>query len=399
MGGVGVGEMQGNPDITSGIPEVALLIPEEWWPYISAILVLAIIISNISNAFSALFSFFGSVFKSIRKIWRKPPQPPVIEPSDERVRVLRAVWLRDRRPEIVAPRPSNRNGIPIVSLINMKGGVGKTTVAANLGAYFIDQGKRVLFIDFDYQGTLSLMAANADRRDRLNSNSYQLLYSRSEAPPQPHILNRNLGQTGLFAAHYLLFRDEMELFANWAADRAGFDIRYALSEHLGTDAFQDRWDIVLIDCGPRFTTSTINALCASTHVLVPTILDEASAQAVGYLSREVEDHRSELFPNLRLLGVVPTMVARDPKNRMEPTFSPEEKEQLEEVRDRVRQTWGSEALVLEHGRVPRRADISTAAERIAYFQGNNDAKRIFGRLGGIIEGKLADEGFAFEKQS
>ena len=185
----------------------------------------------------------------------------------------------------------------------------------------------------------------------------------------------------------------MELFANWAADNTEYDIRFALKKILHSDECASDWDVVIIDCGPRFTTSTINALCSSTHVVIPAILDEPSAQAVGYLSKEFADHRAELFPNLKLLGVIPTMVAQDPPNRRHPRFNDIEEEQLIEIEEKVLETWGQGGFVLKDARIPRRVPISRNADKVAYMV-NEEAKRVFGRAANILLKRLKDEGFS-----
>lgn len=363
-------------------------VPSELWVQLSFFLAglfgIAVIIGRITTAVTGLHTVFTKMF-------RKKKPPPEVRPSP--TRVLRAVWLRDRSIKNVSvPTPLSKS-IPIISFLNMKGGVGKTTLAANIGAHLTKKGARVLYIDFDYQGTLSLMVASTANRDRLENNSYKLLQDTTynEIKRSIHRFD-DLPNVGLFAAHYVLFRDEMELFANWAANIGDYDIRFALKKILHTPDCASDWDAVIIDCGPRFTTSTINALCASTHIVIPAILDEPSAQAVGYLSKEFRDHKSELFPELQLLGVIPTLIAQDPAGRKSPKFNDLELEQLEAVEDAIAETWGEGNFVLRSARIPRRVPISKNADKIAYTA-DKEAKRVFGRAAEILLKRLNDEGF------
>lgn len=364
-------------------------IPSELWVQISFMLAgfygIVVFIGRITNAVIGVQAF-------IEKFLRKKDKLTEIKPDP--ARVLRAVWLRDRvAANTQAPKPSNSK-IPIVSFLNMKGGVGKTTIAANVGAHLASKGARVLYIDFDYQGTLSLMVASTASCDRLENNSYKLLQdvTYEQIKSSTHRFE-SLPNIGLFAAHYVLFRDEMELFANWAANNAEYDIRFALKKILHSEACSADWDVVIIDCGPRFTTSTINALCGSTHIVIPAILDEPSAQAVGYLSKEFSDHKAELFPDLRLLGVIPTMIAQDPPKRRHPRFNDLEQEQLEDIRGKIFETWGEGDYVLADARIPRRVPISRNADKIAYTV-NEEAKRVFGRSADILLERLKNEGFS-----
>ncbi|MEO0549973.1 MAG: ParA family protein [Pseudomonadota bacterium] len=358
-------------------------VPQELW------LQLFVVLSLIVGALSVLGRATSAIM-GLRTIFRN------LTGSKEdraKARVLRAVWLRDRSIWNRIRFRRSTAQIPIISFLNMKGGVGKTTLSANIGAHLSAKGARVLFVDFDYQGTLSLMVASTANRDRLPNNAYELLQNNSYKDVSQSVHKfKKLPRIGLFAAHYLLFRDEMELFANWAANNSSFDIRFALQKILHSRACAEDWDVVIVDCGPRFTTSTINALCASTHIVIPTILDEPSAQAVGYLSKEFEDHKQELFPDLNLLGVIPTLVAQDPPHADIPTFSDLEQEQLEAVEEAVEKTWGKGKYVLEEARIPKRAQISKNADKVAYVV-DDEAKRVFGRAGDILIERLRNEGF------
>lgn len=374
--------------INGFLEKYATFIPESYWPLISLTLAFLLLVGGflqrVLSAWTGFTSFFSRLFGKKRKSVEISPNP---------ARVLRAVWLRDRAIGTYSPTPKPDVKIPIISFINMKGGVGKTTLAANIGAHCASKGARVLFIDFDYQGTLSLMVASSGNKDRLEPNSFLLLADTTYADVKEHIHRfDNHPKIGLFAAHYILFRDEMELFANWAANNSHYDIRYALKKILHDTECQRDWDIVIIDCGPRFTTSTINALCASTHVVIPVILDEPSAQAVGYLSKEFEEHHAELFPYLELLGVIPTMIDQDPPRSRRPKFKSSELEQLEAIEDAVSMTWHEEGLVLRNARIPDRAPISQNSDQIAYYV-NSEAKRVFGRAADILLKRLKDEGY------
>jgi cellulose biosynthesis protein BcsQ len=86
------------------------------------------------------------------------------------------------------------------------------------------------------------------------------------------------------------------------------DVRYTLAEILHSDAVQKAFDLIIIDCPPRLTTSKIQAFCASSHLLIPTIFDRTSAEAVGSLCDQVETLKKEgICPNLEYIGVVGTM--------------------------------------------------------------------------------------------
>ncbi len=85
-------------------------------------------------------------------------------------------------------------------------------------------------------------------------------------------------------------------------------MRYTLAEVLHSDAVQKAFDLIIIDCPPRLTTSKIQAFCAASHLLIPTIFDRTSAEAVVSLCEQVEIlKKAEICMNLEYIGVVGTM--------------------------------------------------------------------------------------------
>ena len=84
------------------------------------------------------------------------------------------------------------------------------------------------------------------------------------------------------------------------------DVRYTLYHLLRQPDVRDRFGLVLIDCPPRLTTACIQALCTSTHILIPTVLDPTSAKAVGYFGTQLKRHE-DLWPYLKVVGVLGTM--------------------------------------------------------------------------------------------
>jgi chromosome partitioning protein len=88
-------------------------------------------------------------------------------------------------------------------------------------------------------------------------------------------------------------------------------VRYTLAKILHSDIVQRAFDLVIIDCLPRLTTSKIQALCASSHLLIPTIFDRTSAEAVVTPYEQVETLKcAGICPHLNYIGVVGTMWKR-----------------------------------------------------------------------------------------
>jgi cellulose biosynthesis protein BcsQ len=204
----------------------------------------------------------------------------------------------------------------ILIVANAKGGVGKTTVCANLGAYFSQQLTRpVLMIDLDFQGSLSSMSIVGQENwlppQNLDSEATYLI-SGDRSPN--HVASLGRHATGadslkVVTSYYDLAQAENRTMIEWLIGDHKADLRFGLAQILHSTAVRDRYSLVLIDCPPRLTTGAIQALAAATHVLIPTRLEEPSTEAVTTFVDQVEAFRTAgLCPHIRHVGVVATMV-------------------------------------------------------------------------------------------
>ena len=366
-----------------GVAEIEVLferylpfIPEE---YLAVLVIVGVVIAGLTFVLRTVINPMLDFYQRLKNLFgsnRKAERGDTLRPDIE---VLRDVWLKERPPHALIGADEVAAKTAIISVLNMKGGVGKTTVTANLGAALKELGKRVLFIDFDYQGSLTMMVAGGTKKTirDIGAESYRSLYPLAPEALSDVVtpLSGNLSGCGISGASYALFRDEMEQFAKWSANTLDYDVRLQFRQFVSSDYVQNNFDIVLVDCGPRFTTSTINALCGSTHFLVPTILDELSTSAVSYLNKELSRHRDDLFPNLKLIGILPTFVAQDP--REQPKFSAAEREQLGQLADTF-SSYTFREPVLEQARIPDKKIFSKNSDGLAYFA-DKSAKAIFDR--------------------
>lgn len=208
------------------------------------------------------------------------------------------------------------NQIPILTVANLKGGVGKTTVAANIGAYFaVEHNERVLFIDLDFQGSLSSMLIRMNALvppDGTNSPASELVGGRIR-PDQIALFAKNVERipTGsVLQAYYDLARHENRTMVHWLTGKERRDARYLLAELLHSNEVRNAFDRIIIDAAPRMTMSTVQALSASTHVVIPTILDQLSGTAVATFVDQLISHKS-IWPHLKIIGVAPQLTNKD----------------------------------------------------------------------------------------
>ena len=147
------------------------------------------------------------------------------------------------------------------------------------------------------------------------------------------------------------------------------DVRYTLAKVLHSDVVQKAFDLIIIDCPPRLTTSEIQAFCASSHLLVPTIFDRTSAEAVVSLCGQVETlKRAGICPHLEYIGVVGTMWRR-PGRVAQATA-------MTLVRDALSKVNGGVSVLPEKTFLPHAAAlVNDAADGIAYIAMPNDGDR------------------------
>lgn len=190
----------------------------------------------------------------------------------------------------------------IYTLVNQKGGVGKTTTAINLGAYLVKLGKSVLVVDLDPQANAT-SSLGVDKRS-VQASTYDALLS-GDVPVSSILYNERL-QISLLPSSPALAGAEIELVDEMGRE---FKLRKAL------ESLDGKFDYILIDCPPSLGILTVNGLVASRDgVLVPVQCEYLALEGLGQISQTIERVRSVLFPELRVRGVILTMF--DPRTNL-----------------------------------------------------------------------------------
>lgn len=212
--------------------------------------------------------------------------------------------------------------VKVITVANLKGGVGKTTLTANLMAYFaIKQGKRVLAIDFDYQGSLTrmvMLGANLQLGTSILSDT--LLGGSADGSwlvQSSKDLGSTLPRCRFITCGQIFDRFENRTQLQWLLGETSDDVRFRLANILLQPAVQNEFDLVLIDAPPRLSLGAVNALCASHAIIVPTVLDNLSAETVGRFLGRASNAFGALNPGLVHAGVVGTITAAAKRNAHE----------------------------------------------------------------------------------
>lgn len=183
----------------------------------------------------------------------------------------------------------------IYTIVNQKGGVGKTTTAINLGAYLAYYGQRVLLVDLDPQ-------ANATSCLKIDKNSvrggtYDTLIDTT--PAASFILHNPRLKLSLLPSSAALAGAEVELVAEMARESR---LKRALAPVI------ERYDYILIDCPPSLGLLTLNGLVAAQDgVIIPVQCEYLALEGLSQLNQTLKRVRSAIFPELNLRGVVLTM--------------------------------------------------------------------------------------------
>ncbi|WP_314863727.1 ParA family protein [Stomatobaculum longum] len=188
----------------------------------------------------------------------------------------------------------------VMAVVNQKGGTGKTTTCENLGIGLAREGKRVLLVDTDPQGSLTI-ALGHSRPDDLPVTLTDLMAKvMQDQPlaPKEGILSHEEG-IELVPANITLSGLEVSLVNAMSRETV-------LKQYLET--VKDSYDFILLDCMPSLGMLTVNALAASDQVLIPVQANYLSAKGLEQLLQTVNKVKRQINPKLRIEGILLTMV-------------------------------------------------------------------------------------------
>lgn len=188
----------------------------------------------------------------------------------------------------------------VIAMANQKGGVGKTTTAANLGIGLVRHGKKVLLVDADAQGSLtaSLGWQQPDQLDVTLATVMGKVMADKPVVPEEGILHHAEG-VDLMPANIELSGMEVSLVNAMSRETI-------LRQYL--EGVKRSYDYVLIDCMPSLGMMTVNALAAADSVLIPVQAEYLPVKGLEQLLQTIAKVRRQINPHLKIDGILLTMV-------------------------------------------------------------------------------------------
>jgi chromosome partitioning protein len=246
-------------------------------------------------------------------------------------------------PVFPQPEPLTRHGpARVVAVCNQKGGVGKTTTTINLGAALAQFGRRVLLVDFDPQGALSV--GLGIQPHELDLTVYNLLMERGTSASEV-VVKTSVAGMELLPSNIDLSGAEVQLVHEVGRE-------FVLGGVL--EPLLPEYDVVLIDCQPSLGLLTVNALACADGIIVPLECEYFAMRGVALLTETIDKVSRRINPRLAMDGLLATMYdSRTLHSR--------------EVLTRVVDRFGDEVFHTVISRTVRFPDATVAGEPITSF--------------------------------
>ncbi len=269
-------------------------------------------------------------------------------------------------PHLPEPRPLTEHGpARVISMTNQKGGVGKTTTTINLGASLAEYGRKVLLVDFDPQGSLSVgLGLNPHEMDL---TIYNLLMER-DIDLDEVVVPSGVPGMDLLPSNIDLAAAEVQLVHEVAREQT---LARVLAPAL------EKYDVILIDCQPSLGLLTVNALTASDGVIVPLECEYFALRGVALLKTTIDKVRERLNPKLEIDGVLGTMFdGRTLHSR--------------EVMERLVQAWGDKVFHTVIRRTIKFSDSTVAGEPITSYASSSTGATSYRDLAKEVSARCLD---------
>lgn len=204
----------------------------------------------------------------------------------------------------------------IISIVNQKGGVAKTTTAINLAAAIGQKGKKVLLVDLDPQGNAST-GIGVNKRE-LKYTTYDVIMG--DIRPEEAVISTNFKNVWIIPATQTLAEGEIRLTS---IKNKTLQLKKALLQ------IKDKYDIILVDCLPSLGVLALNGITACDRMIIPMQCEPYSLEGVAELLSSVKRVKAATNKGLQIMGIVFTMVNKkltinkDVQQQIKASFPPE----------------------------------------------------------------------------
>lgn len=289
-------------------------------------------------------------------------------------------------PDFKALDPEIRR-TPILSVLNLKGGVGKTTISANLAAALDGLGYRVLVLDLDLQGSLTGLFLSEDQQEELTRQG-KLLESflrSSFGAEYPSLLDYAqpvlpTGKSALVPTSDDLVYTELNMTMRWMLREGNRDVRFLLRRELHLKRVTNKYDVILLDCPPLINVCCVNALAASDYLLIPVMPSKQATARVPVLLERLKEFREMVNPALKVMGVIANRTSRS-------ELTLDEQSRLRLLSDQCRDIWG-ESVPLFETFIRQSTAVREAEDQNRPLRPDDSMYPLFCKLAREIESRL-----------
>ena len=253
----------------------------------------------------------------------------------------------------------------VIAIANQKGGVGKTTTAISLGAALRELGARVLLVDMDSQGTLSIALGVHG----MKLTVYDVLCDVELGIEEILIMTQT--RCELAPSNIHLAGAEVELINEPGRE---FILKGKLA------SVEKAFDFILLDCPPSLGVLTLNAFTAATEVLIPVQAQYLAFRGMQQILNTISKVKGRLNPDLDVMGILPTFYDRRTRHSRE-------------VVEQLREHYGEKVINIPIPATIKFADTTTAGESILTFSSSSPAADAYRRLAKeVLNGKANKRG-------
>jgi len=252
------------------------------------------------------------------------------------------------------PKLTSHGPARVIAMCNQKGGVGKTTTTISLAAALAEYGRKVLVVDFDPQGALSVNLAS-EFQD--GPTIYDLIMDANK-DPRSVIQKTEVKNLDIIPANIDLSAAEMHLVTEMGRERVLDNILKKV---------KNDYDVIFIDCQPSLGLLTVNALTAAHGVLVPMATEFFALRGVALLIQTIEKVKARTNPLLELDGLIATL--HDPRTL-----------HSREVLERLQEAFPGKVFDTAVNRTVKFPDATVAKKPITVFASSSEAADDYRRI-------------------